>query len=55
MTFLSTVQQLLLSQAAPDAAAAPMQTSLGKTSGMSILFFFIIVGVTLVITYFAAR
>jgi len=55
MTFLSTIQQLLVSQAAPAAPAAPIQTSLGKTSGMSILFFFIIVGVTLVITYFAAR
>src|SRR5512139_3055523 len=55
MTFTTALQQLALAQAAPAAADAPMQTSLGKPSAMSILFFFIIVGVTLVITYFAAR
>jgi len=54
MTLTGAIQQLVLSQAAP-AAAAPMQTSLGKPTFMSILFFFIIVSVTLVITYWAAK
>ena len=53
---LSTLQQILLGQAAPAAApAAGMTSSLGSPSAMSILFFFIIVAVTLVITYFAAK
>jgi cation/acetate symporter len=38
--------------AAPD---APMQTTLGSPSAASIAFFFAIVAVTLVITYYAAR
>src|SRR5512143_1622447 len=45
------IQQLLLS-AAPT---APMDTTLGKPTAASIGFFFIIVAVTLVITYFAAK
>jgi len=57
MTFTTALLQLAAGQATPAAApaAAPIQTSLGKPSAMSILFFFIIVGVTLVITYWAAR
>jgi cation/acetate symporter len=52
----STLQQILLGQAAPAAAPAAERTSsLGSPSAMSILFFFIIVAVTLVITYFAAK
>ncbi len=43
-----------LGQAAP-AAAPTMQTTLGKTSGSAVLFFMIIVGVTLAITYWAAK
>jgi len=54
MTLTGAIQQLVLSQAAP-AAAAPMQTSLGSPTFMSILFFFIIVSVTLIITYWAAK
>jgi cation/acetate symporter len=54
MTLTGAIQQLVLSQAAP-AAATPMQTSLGSPTFMSILFFFIIVSVTLVITYWAAK
>src|SRR5512133_3781330 len=54
MTLSGAIQQLVLSQAAP-AAATPMQTSLGSPTFMSILFFFIIVSVTLVITYWAAK
>jgi cation/acetate symporter len=42
----------LLAHAAPD---APMRTTLGKPTVASIAFFFLIVLVTLVITYFAAR
>src|SRR5690349_2949149 len=42
----------LLTQAAP---AAAMETTLGKPTVASIGFFFLIVLVTLVITYFAAR
>ncbi len=37
------------------AGAAPLQTSLGKPTAASIFFFFAIVALTLVITYFAAR
>jgi cation/acetate symporter len=48
------IMQLLLSQAAP-AAAAPMETTLGKPTVASIGFFFLIVLITLVITYFAAK
>ena len=43
----------LLPQAAEP--AAPMTTTLGKPSAPAIFFFFIIVGITLVITYFAAK
>src|SRR5512138_827880 len=46
--------QLVLAQAAP-AAAAPVETSLGTPTAASIGFFFAIIVVTLVITYFAAR
>jgi cation/acetate symporter len=46
-----SVRDLVLAQAAP----AAVETSLGKPTSMSILFFFIIVAVTLVITYWAAR
>src|SRR5512143_3499023 len=45
------IQQLLLQQAAADKAA----TTLGKPTFASIGFFFLIVAVTLVITYFAAK
>src|SRR5512143_3336956 len=45
------IQQLLLQQAAADKAA----TTLGKPTFASIGFFFAIVALTLVITYFAAR
>jgi cation/acetate symporter len=57
MNFANALQQLAAAQAAPAAApaAAPMESALGKPTAMSILFFFIIVGITLVITYFAAR
>ncbi|HEX9400608.1 MAG TPA: cation acetate symporter, partial [Anaeromyxobacter sp.] len=48
------IMQFLLTQAAPQ-AAAPMETSLGSPTAASISFFFAIVLVTLVITYFAAR
>src|SRR6266498_3915190 len=44
------IMQFLLTQAAP-----PMETSLGSPTAASISFFFAIVLVTLVITYFAAR
>ncbi len=54
MTLPSVLQQLVLSQAAP-AADGPMQTSLGSPTFMSIFFFFVIVAVTLVITYWAAK
>src|SRR5512139_3932111 len=46
--------QLLLGQAA-QAAAPAMETTLGKPTSASIGFFFAIVVVTLVITYFAAK
>src|SRR5512138_728286 len=46
--------QLVLAQAAPAAAPA-METTLGKPTAASIGFFFAIVLVTLVITYFAAK
>jgi cation/acetate symporter len=46
------LMQLLLTEASP---ASPMQTTLGKPTVASIAFFFLIVLVTLVITYFAAR
>lgn len=36
-------------------AAAPIQTSLGHPSAASIGFFLVIIAVTLVITYFAAK
>jgi cation/acetate symporter len=36
-------------------AAAPLQTTLGQVNASSIVFFFLIVGVTLVITWWAAR
>ncbi|WP_242340534.1 MULTISPECIES: sodium/solute symporter [Anaeromyxobacter] len=55
MTSIGAIQALLLTQAAPAAAGESMQTSLGSPSMMSILFFFMIVAVTLVITYWAAR
>ncbi len=48
------IMQFLLTQAAPQAAAS-METTLGKPTAASISFFFAIVLVTLVITYFAAR
>jgi cation/acetate symporter len=48
------IAQLLLGQVAP-AAPAPMETTLGKPTAASIGFFFAIVLVTLVITYFAAK
>jgi cation/acetate symporter len=44
------IQQLVHAQAAPA-----IQTSIGKPSFMAIFFFFIIVSVTLVITYWAAK
>src|SRR5512134_2856964 len=47
------ITQLLLAQAAP--AAADMETTLGRPTVASISFFFLIVLVTLVITYFAAK
>src|SRR6266508_3621161 len=49
-----TIMQMLLTQAAP-AAPAPIETTLGKPTVASISFFFLIVLVTLVITYFAAK
>jgi cation/acetate symporter len=42
------------SAAAPDAAPA-VQTTLGQASASSIIFFLLIVGLTLAITYFAAK
>ncbi|BDG02616.1 solute symporter family protein [Anaeromyxobacter oryzae] len=54
---LAALSQLLLAQvAAPAAAAAPqVETTIGKPTFASIGFFFLIVAVTLVITYFAAK
>jgi cation/acetate symporter len=56
---LTALSQLLLSQAAPAApAAAPLakaETTLGHPTFAAIGFFFLIVAVTLVITYFAAK
>ncbi len=49
------IMHFLLTQAAPAAAPAPMETTLGKPTVASISFFFLIVLVTLVITYFAAK
>ena len=50
------LQQILLGQVSSGAAApAEMTSTLGKSSPTSILFFFLIVAVTLVITYFAAK
>jgi cation/acetate symporter len=54
MLHAGAIQQFLLGQAAP-AAAATMETTLGKPTVASISFFFLIVLVTLVITYFAAK
>jgi cation/acetate symporter len=54
MTQLGALQQLLLAQAAAQPAPV-VQSTLGKPTFASIAFFFLIVGVTLVITYFAAR
>ncbi|HEX9052871.1 MAG TPA: cation acetate symporter, partial [Anaeromyxobacter sp.] len=47
--------QLLLSQTAPAAAPAAPQTALGTPTASGIGFFFIIVVVTLMITYWAAK
>ncbi|HSM92596.1 MAG TPA: cation acetate symporter, partial [Anaeromyxobacteraceae bacterium] len=50
------ILNFVLGQAAPAAAApAPLETSLGKPTLPAIGFFFLIVAVTLVITYWAAR
>src|SRR5512134_387090 len=46
------ITQLLLAQAAP---AADMETTLGKPTVASISFFFVIVAITLGITYWAAK
>jgi cation/acetate symporter len=51
---IQLVQQLLLAQA-PAAPAPVIETTLGKPTFASIGFFFLIVLVTLVITYFAAK
>jgi cation/acetate symporter len=48
------IQQLLLQQAATQATPG-VETTLGKPTFASIAFFFLIVLVTLVITYFAAK
>jgi cation/acetate symporter len=55
--FTDAILSFVLGQAAPAAAAtpAPLQTSLGKPTLAAIGFFFLIVAVTLVITYWAAR
>ena len=53
MLEIGALTQSLLTRAAP--AAAPMETTLGRPTLASIGFFFIIVAVTLVITYFAAK
>src|SRR5512138_454656 len=53
MLAVRALLQSLAVQAAP--APAPMETTLGKPTIASIVFFFGIVAVTLVITYFAAK
>ena len=55
--YLGSLAQLMLGQATPAAApAAPaMETSLGHPTAASIGFFFAIVLVTMIITYFAAK
>ncbi|ABC83469.1 solute symporter family protein [Anaeromyxobacter dehalogenans] len=53
MTHLGVIQQLVLQQA--QQAAPQATTTLGKPTVASIGFFFLIVAVTLVITYFAAK
>jgi cation/acetate symporter len=56
MHTLAALTQLLLSQAAAPAPAAPAtSSSLGSPTFASIGFFFLIVAVTLVITFFAAK
>ncbi len=54
---LYAIQQLLLQQAAPGtpAPASGMQTTIGSPSVSAIVFFFLIVIVTLYITYWAAK
>src|SRR5512138_541792 len=52
MLAIGSLTQSLLGQAGPS---APMETTLGKPTLASIGFFFLIVLVTLVITYFAAK
>jgi cation/acetate symporter len=51
MLHLDAFKQLVLGQA----AETTMETTLGKPTGASIGFFFVIVAMTLVITYFAAK
>jgi cation/acetate symporter len=51
----ASILNALLGQAAPAAAEAARETTLGKPTVASIGFFFLIVAVTLVITYWAAR
>ena len=53
MPQLAMLSQLLLGQAAP--AAEPITTTLGHPTSASIGFFFLIVLITLVITYWAAK
>ncbi len=55
MRYPGEIMQLLLTQTAAPAAPAPMETSLGKPTVPAVVFFFLIVAVTLVITYWAAR
>jgi cation/acetate symporter len=57
MLRLAAIQELLLQQAGPATPAPPsgMQTTLGSPSTPAIGFFFLIVVVTLYITYWAAK
>ncbi len=57
MVHLGAIKQVLLGQAAPAPApaAGAVQTVLGSPTTSAIVFFFMIVAVTLVITYWAAK